>query len=98
MAGGPLCSNPRWISVRNSWDTKPGKKLWLIVSITGIIAGFFIVMNNYELTLIYFVMCCIDIVNIISVIDIEKKYKKLTLLEINKLQLQELKKRYPKGV
>ena len=61
-----------------------------IVSIAGIIAGFFIVMNNYELTLIYFVMCCSDIVNIISVIGIEKNYKKLTLLEINKLQLQEL--------
>ena len=61
-----------------------------IVSIAGIITGFLIVMNNYELTLIYFIMCCIDIVNIISVIGIEKKYKKLTLLEINKLQLQEL--------
>jgi len=61
-----------------------------IVSIAGIITGFFIVMNNYELTLIYFLMCCIDIVNIISIIGIEKKYKKLTLLEINKLQLKEL--------
>jgi len=61
-----------------------------IVSIAGIIAGFLIIINNYELTLIYFLMCCIDIVNIISIVDIEKKYKKLTLLEINKLQLQEL--------
>jgi hypothetical protein len=82
----------KWYGIligENIWHTlKPFEAY--IVSIVGIITGFFIVMNNYELTLIYLLMCCIDIVNIILIMGIKKEYKKLSLLEINKLQLQEL--------
>lgn len=61
-----------------------------VITISGIFMGSLVVMNNETLLLVYLIMCSIDITNIISLFDVRREHKDLTLLEINKLQLKEL--------
>lgn len=66
----------------------------LLVNYYGIFFGFlflyFLVSNN--ILLIYLLLCCIDIVNIISLIEVFK-YKKETLHEIKIIQCKNLIRR-----
>lgn len=74
----------------NIWYSLNPKQM-LIITASGVLTGLCVInlSNNYEYILIYLIGCCIDLTNIIAISSIPKKYKDLSLFEINKIQLKE---------
>ena len=68
-----------------------------IVSLSGVLWGMPVLAYfgaTTELWLVYFLVSGIDLLNMIQLLDIPKKWKDKTLLEISELQIQELKEKY----
>lgn len=84
----------RWwgieIGDKEVWEMKPLQVY--IVAVAGILWGaipLIIFTQNTEYGLVYMLMSMIDIVLIIQVLSYPKKYAKLTMLEITKIQIEE---------
>jgi hypothetical protein len=68
-----------------------------IVTAAGVLYGAVIIQyfnGNITLWLIYLLACMMDIVNMIQLTNIPKKWKDKSLLEISILQLEELKQEF----
>ena len=79
---------------QNIWHTlKPFEGY--IISLAGITIGLiplWLYGVDKFIYAVYMVMCSIDIVNILGIMSIDKKYRKLSLLEINEIEIKELRK------
>lgn len=70
-----------------------------IITVLGILAGYFYLWflhGPIEVVFLYFVLCSIDIVNIINIFNVKKEWMQMNFLEISKLQLKEMEEKHGK--